>query len=159
LPASGFPRASLVVDPKRVSPVTAQGPVLLAENDPYGSVHSTLKPKIVEKPEGNTPPGFPETSLPDPSKPVLKAEAVEPDSTKPSPRAETVEPPADKPVLKAEAVTPESTKPVLKAVPVQPTPAMSPKEIRRAERVHPSDEIPADSILRPTPPPPSNPDD
>jgi penicillin-binding protein 1A len=160
LPASGFPRASLVVDPKRVSPVTAQGPVLLAENDPYGSVHSTLKPKVVEKTEDNAPPGStPETSLPDPTKPVLKAEAVEPDSTKSSPRAETVEPPADKPVLKAVPVTPESTKPVLKAVPVETTPPAPPKEIRRAERVHPSDEIPADSILRPTPPPPSNPDD
>src|ERR1043166_5648606 len=106
LPASGFPRASLVVDPKRVPPVIAQGPVLLAENDPYGAIHSTLKPKVVERPESTSPPGSsPEASLPDPTKPVLNAEAVEADSTKPSPRAEAVEPPADKPVLKAEPVT------------------------------------------------------
>src|SRR3954467_11893736 len=110
LPASGFPRASLVVDPKQVRAVPAQGPVLLAENDPYGSVHSTMKPKVVEKPEGSTP--TPEASLPDPTKPVLKAEAVEPESPRSAPRSEVVEPPSDKPVLKAEPVTPETTKPV-----------------------------------------------
>jgi penicillin-binding protein 1A len=144
LPASGFPRASLAVDPKVVPPITAQGPVLLAENDPYNAVHSTTKPKPVEKTEAEKSPGD-DDKLPDPTKPVMKAEAVET--------------PAEKPVLKAERVEPESTKPVLRAEPVTPTPPTSPKEIRRAEPVHPSDEIPADSILRPTPPPPSDPDE
>src|ERR1041384_6035553 len=41
LPDSGFPRAALAVDPSQVSPVAVKGPVLLAENDPYGSVNST----------------------------------------------------------------------------------------------------------------------
>jgi hypothetical protein len=59
--------------------------------------------------------------------------------------------------LKAERVEPEATKPVLRAEAVTPTP--SPKEIRRAERVRPSDQIPDDSILRSTPPPASTPDD
>ena len=144
LPASGFPRASLAVDPKQVQPISPQGPVLLAENDPYNAVHSTVKPKPVEKPEPEKSPVTEETpKLPDPTKPVLKAEPVET--------------PADKPVLKAEAVSPEDTKPVLRAEPVTPTPP--PKQIRRAEAVHPSDEIPEDSILRPTPPPASTPDE
>jgi penicillin-binding protein 1A len=144
LPASGFPRASLAVDPKQVQPIPPQGPVLLAENDPYNSVHSTVKPKPVEKPEPEKSPAVQETpKLPDPTKPVLKAEPVET--------------PADKPVLKAEPVEPEERKPVLRAEPVTPTP--SPKQIRRAEAVHPSDEIPEDSILRSTPPPASTPDD
>src|SRR4051794_34244331 len=144
LPASGFPRASLVVDPKQVQPISPQGPVLLAENDPYNSIHSTVKPKPVEKPESENSPAAQETpKLPDPTKPVLKAEPVET--------------PADKPVLKAEPVSPEETKPVLRAEAVTPTP--SPKQIRRAEAVRPSDEIPEDSILRPTPPPASTPDE
>jgi 1A family penicillin-binding protein len=144
LPASGFPRASLAVDPKQVQPISPQGPVLMAENDPYNSVHSTVKPKPVEKPEPEKSPVVQETAkLPDPTKPVLKAEAVET--------------PTEKPVLKAEPVEPEERKPVLRAEPVTPTPA--PKPIRRAEPVHPSDEIPEDSILRSTPPPASTPDD
>ena len=159
LPASGFPRASLAVDPKQVTPITPQGPVLLAENDPYNAVHSTVKPKPAEKPEPEKSPGADEKNLPDPTKPVLKAEAVQPDAMNPAPKAEAVESPSEKPVLKAERVEPESTKPVLRAEPVTPTPQKSPKEIRRAEPVHPSDEIPEDSILRPTPPPPSNPDE
>jgi 1A family penicillin-binding protein len=156
LPVSGFPRASLAVDPKVVPPIPPQGPVLLAENDPYNAVHSTTKPKPVEKPEAEKPAGD-EDKLPDPTKPVLKAEAVQPDATKPAPKAEAVETPTEKPVPKAERVDPESTKPVLRAEPVTPTPPK--KEIRRAEAVHPSDEIPRDSILRPTPPPPSDPDE
>ena len=144
LPASGFPRASLAVDPKQVQPISPQGPVLLAENDPYNAVHSTVKPKPVEKPEPEKSPAAEEpTKLPDPTKPVLKAEAVET--------------PTDKPVLKAERVEPEETKPVLRAEPVTPTPWT--KEIRRAEPVRPSDQIPEESILRPTPPPASTPDE
>jgi penicillin-binding protein 1A len=144
LPASGFPRASLAVDPKQVQPITAKGPVLMAENDPYNAVHSTVKPKPVEKPEPEQSPGADQPNkLPDPTKPVMKAEPVES--------------PTEKPVLKAERVEPEENKPVLRAEPV--TPGASPKEIRRAEPVRPSDEIPEDSILRPTPPPASTPDE
>jgi penicillin-binding protein 1A len=144
LPASGFPRASLAVDPKQVQPIPPQGPVLLAENDPYNAVHSTVKPKPVEKPEPEKSAAEEPNKLPDPTKPVLKAEAVET--------------PTDKPVMKAERAGPEETKPVLRAEPVTPTP-LPQKEIRRAERVRPTDQIPDDSILRPTPPSASTPDD
>ncbi|HEX8077951.1 MAG TPA: penicillin-binding transpeptidase domain-containing protein, partial [Chthoniobacterales bacterium] len=146
LPASGFPRASLAVDPKQVRPVSPKGPVLLAENDPWTAVHSTVKPKPVETPAPEKTPAVDDpTKLPDPTKRVLKAEPVET--------------PPEKPVLKAEPVEPETTKPILRAEPVTPTPRRSPKEIRRAEPVHPSDEVPEESILRPTPPPASDPDD
>ncbi len=135
LPASGFPRAALAVDPTQVSPVAVKGPVLLAENDPYNAVKSTVKPK--PPPENPAGPNADE-NMPDPSKPVLKAQPVEPDSTMP--------------ILKAEPVDPDSTKPILRAQPVEPTPM----EIRRAKPVNPTDEIPADQILRPTPPPPAD---
>ncbi|MFL6590774.1 MAG: hypothetical protein ACJ8M4_11450, partial [Chthoniobacterales bacterium] len=159
LPASGFPRASLAVDPKQVRPVPAQGPVLLAENDPYNAVHSTVKPKPVEKPDADKPPVTADpNTLPDPTKPVLKAEPVQPETTtRTTPRTESVETRTDKPVLKAEPVTPDENKPILRAVPVTPT--QSPKEIRRAEPVRPRDEIPEESILKPTPPPASRPDE
>jgi hypothetical protein len=144
LPASGFPRASLAVDPTQVSPIAVKGPVLLAENDPYGAVNSTIKPK--PPPEKEQPPTDKpvnpnaDENMPDPTKPILKAQPVEPDP--------------NKPVLKAEPVEPDSNKPILKALPVEPTP--QPKEIRRAKPVHPADEIPSDQILKPTPPPPAD---
>jgi hypothetical protein len=142
LPASGFPRAALAVDPSQVSPVAVKGPVLLAENDPYNAVNSTVKPKPPpekEKTESEKAvPANEADSMPDPSKPVLKAQPVEPEATKPIPKAEAVEPPLDKPVLKAQ--------------PVSPTPGR-PVEIRRAQPVRPSDDIPRESLLTPTPPP------
>src|SRR4029077_19168924 len=98
---------SLAVDPKQVTPITPQGPVLLAENDPYNAVHSTVKPKPAEKPELEKSPGVDEKNLPDPTKPVLKAEAVEPGATQSAPKSEAVESPSEKPVLKAERGEPE----------------------------------------------------
>lgn len=144
LPASGFPRASLAVDPTQVPPVAVKGPVLLAENDPYNAVNSTVKPKPPlekEKSQTDKPAANQDETMPDPTKPVLKAKPVEPDETKP--------------ILKAEPVEPDSTKPILKAQPVEPT-QQKPKEIRRAQPVHPADEIPSDQILKPTPPPPAD---
>ena len=144
------------MDPTQVSPVSVQGPVLLAENDPYNAVNSTIKPKLVN-------PNADE-NMPDPTKPVLKAKAIEPDPDKPVAKAKAVEADPDepiakapveldpdKPVLKAEPVEPDSTKRIPRAEPVEP--AAPPKEIRRAKPVHPADEIPSDQILRSTPPP------
>jgi len=147
LPASGFPRASLAVDPRQVSVVAVKGPVLLAENDPYNAVNSTMKPKPPpekekEKPPTEKPSAKEEESMPDPSKPVLKAKPVDPEETRPAPKAEAVEPPSTKPIPKAERV--------------EQTPAPQKKEIRRAKPVHPADEIPRDQILKPTPPPPAD---
>jgi hypothetical protein len=74
--------------------------------------------------------------MPDPTKPVLKAQAIEPDSTKP----------------KTEGTELDPAKPIMRAQPVEP----AAKEIRRAEPVRPRDEIPIDQILKPTPPPPAD---
>lgn len=126
LPTSGFPRAALAVDPTHVSPVTVTGPVLLAENDPYNAVNSTVRPK----PTGSNP----DDKMPDPTKPVMKAQAAEPDAKKSIPNLEGTDL--------------DPTKPILKAQPVE-----EPKEIRRAKPVNPADEIPSDQILKATPPP------
>jgi hypothetical protein len=71
---SQWPRAALAVDTNQVSPVMMQAPTLLANDDPYGAVKSTFKPKTVEKPAEEATSGFP-----DPTKPVLKAQAVQPE--------------------------------------------------------------------------------
>ncbi|MEP6698893.1 MAG: PBP1A family penicillin-binding protein [Verrucomicrobiota bacterium] len=144
LPASGFPRAELAIDPTQISPITVQGPVLLAENDPYNAIKSTVKPKPPEKEksQNETAETSREENAPlDPTKPILKAQAVEPDS--------------EKPIRKAEPVEPESTKPILKALPVEPGEESS-VPVRRAQPVHPADEIPGEEILRSTPPPPAD---
>ena len=44
LPDAGVPRASLAVDTAQVKAVPVKGPTLLAENDPYNAVRSTVKP-------------------------------------------------------------------------------------------------------------------
>jgi penicillin-binding protein 1A len=139
LPASGFPRAALAVDPTQVPPVAVKGPVLLAESDPYYAVNSTIKPKA--------PPGREMASTDNPVSP--NGDENMPDPTKPILKAQAVEPGLDQSVLDAETVDPDTNKPILKAQPVE-------KEIRRAEPVRPVDEIPTDQILKPTPPPPAN---
>ena len=122
LPAGDWPRAALAVDTSQVPAVIAKGPTLLAENDPYNAVKSTVKPKPAEE--------APDSGMPDPTKPVLKAQPVEPSDGKPVMKAQPVEPAAGKPV-----------------------------EVRRAEPVRPMDEVPDDSILKNTPPQALNPDD
>ena len=129
LPASGFPRAALAVDPTQVSPIAVQGPVLLAENDPYSAIKSTVKPKPPqkEKVQDETAETSHEENAPlDPTKPIMKAEAVEPES-----------------------------KPILKALPVEPG-EETPVPVRRAQPVHPSDEVSGEEMLRATPPPPAD---
>ena len=44
LPDAGVPRAALAVDTAQVKPVPVKGPTLLADNDPYNAVKSTVKP-------------------------------------------------------------------------------------------------------------------
>ena len=74
--------------------------------------------------------------MPDPSKPILKARPVDSDS--PNSKSDTAGLDPDKPILKA-----------------QPVEAPS-KEIRKAQPVHPSDQISDDQLLKPTPPPPAD---
>lgn len=125
LPEAEWPRAALAVDTSQVAPVIVKGQTLVADEDPYNSVHSTVKPKVevavavaVEPTPAPAPSVIPENGMPDPTKPILKAQPVNPS-----------------------------------AIPA-PSPSPSPVEIRRAEPVHPMDEVPDDSILKPQPPPP-----
>ena len=88
LPEAEWPRAALAVDTSEVSPIIAKGPTLIADDDPYDAVRSTAKPKmevrVAEKAEttatGTEQPAgtAAENGLPDPTKPVLKAEPVMP---------------------------------------------------------------------------------
>ena len=87
LPEAEWPRAALAVDTAQVSPIIAKGPTLVADEDPYNAVRSTAKPKV-ETPVSEATPApvtaeqsagtAAENGLPDPSKPVLKAQAVAP---------------------------------------------------------------------------------
>jgi hypothetical protein len=112
------------VDTAEVAPIIAQGPTLIAEDDPYDAVHSTAKPKVVEA-------AVPET--------YAAVAAQQPTST----AAENGLPDPTKPVLKAQPVAPAERPPV----------EQTPVEIRRAEPVRPMDQVPDSDILKPTPPP------
>ena len=75
---SEWPRAALAVDTRQVQSVIVKGPALIAENDPYNSVRSTVKPKAeteTPKPESKAE----ETTMPDPTKPIFRAEPVTPE--------------------------------------------------------------------------------
>ncbi|MFL6583352.1 MAG: transglycosylase domain-containing protein [Chthoniobacterales bacterium] len=161
LPASAAPRAELAADRSHVTAVTVKGPILLADKDPYNAIKSTVKPppasdkdntETEELATATTPAPTPRATesasegLPDPTKPVLRAQPVEPPiTTTPTPgavvRDESVE---EVPVRRAQPVrTPPST-----------GPEVTPVQIRRARPVHPADQIPPDGILRiPTPSP------
>ena len=75
---SEWPRAALAVDTRQVQSVIVKGPALIAENDPYNSVKSTVKPRAdteTPKPESKAE----ETTMPDPTKPIFRAEPVTPE--------------------------------------------------------------------------------
>ena len=120
LPESGVPRAALVVDTAQVQPVVLKGPTLLAENDPYNAVKSTVKPKAPEPPEEEAKAAIPveKSSKTSPSptpeeEPVLRAQPVNPETSLP---AET---PSDEPVLRAEPVRPrDALRPRASATPL-----------------------------------------
>ncbi|MGI9113612.1 MAG: PBP1A family penicillin-binding protein [Chthoniobacterales bacterium] len=133
LPPSEFPRAALAVDTSAVAPVASKGPTLLADRDPYNALHAMLKPKPSATPaqtaEGETPKKETAEQMPDPSKPILRAQPVTPEE-----KAE---------VVGTETPTPSATEPaveVRRAIPVQrATPAPAEPEVRRAQPVEPSD--------------------
>ena len=120
LPDAGVPRAALAVDTAQVKAVPVKGATLLAENDPYNAVKSTVKPSPT--------PEEVRVALPvdEPSKKALKA-LKEPSEEEPILRAEPVEPreretPEEirraEPVRRTQAVDPSDT--ALRALPVEP---------------------------------------
>ena len=121
LPGAEWPRAALAVDTAQLSPIIVKGPTLVADDDPYNAVRSTAKPKIEVPATANPEPGAPEQStgtaaengLPDPTKPVLKAQPVAP-ADKPPAEQTPVE------IRRAEPVRPMDQVPatdILKATP------------------------------------------
>jgi hypothetical protein len=79
LPEAEWPRAALAVDTAQLPPVIVKSPTLIADADPYNAVRSTAKPKIeTTAPEDSKPASAAENGLPDPTKPVLKAQPVTP---------------------------------------------------------------------------------
>lgn len=69
---SQWPRAALAINTDAVSPVIVQGQTLVANQDPYGAVGSTYKPKTLARQETEAPIEF------DPGKPVRRALPVVP---------------------------------------------------------------------------------
>jgi 1A family penicillin-binding protein len=79
LPQAEWPRAALAVDTAQLSPVVVKNPTLIADADPYNAVRSTAKPKAeTPTPEKTEMDSAATNGLPDPTKPVLKAQPVTP---------------------------------------------------------------------------------
>lgn len=127
LPDAGVPRAELAVDTEQMKPVAVKGPTLLAENDPYNAVRSTVRPPKPEDPADNkiepvVPPSEAVAGLDEET--ALRAEPVAPGTIETMPEEVL---PAE-PVLRAQPVepprpTPEPTWPrrePLRAYPVPP---------------------------------------
>ena len=152
LPPSEFPRAALAVDTTAVTPVSPQGPVLLADRDPYNSLRSTVQPKPIATPtptSANTSTATvatqgPSEEMPDPTKPVMRAQPVLPDQAPPN-QMEIVRPipTRSRPEQQASvpgATTTESPVQVRRAIPVtRPTPIPTEPPVRRAEPVEPDE--------------------
>ena len=156
LPDAGVPRASLAVDTAQVKPVALKGPTLLAEDDPYNAVKSTVRPPKPTDPADNEvkpaapvvtsgalpPVGTPTTTMDD--EPVLRAQPVSPTE-----REAVVEPvetaqPAV-PAVRAQPVVPSGrTEPVQqqppaeRALPAQP--AQPTQRVPRAQPTVPAEE-------------------
>ncbi len=100
LPEAGVPRAALVVDTSQVKAVAVKGPTLLAENDPYNAMKSTVRPpKPAEAADNTVKPEVPTETIAGTlgeEAGVLRAEPVQPGDELP--------PPLDGEVLRAEPV-------------------------------------------------------
>jgi membrane carboxypeptidase/penicillin-binding protein len=135
LPVSEFPRAALAVDTSAVKTITPKEPTLLATRDPYNSVHAMANPQPTPSPSPEAKNEATAEEMPDPTKPILKAIAVQPGE------GETSEPtPSPVPSETAvNAIKPTGTPvEIRRAIPVvRPSPTASEPEVRRAE---PADE-------------------
>lgn len=115
LPDAGVPRAELAVDTEQMKPVAVKGPTLLAENDPYNSIRSTVRPPKPEEPADNeiepiVPPTDPVATTGEEE--ILRAEPVDPGAMEMQPEE----------ILRA-----VPAEPVLRAEPVRPTPQPTPR--------------------------------
>jgi len=128
------PRAQLATDLSEVRPIALKGPTLVAQNDPYNSIKSTVKIEPVEN-----------------DQPADNVKTVD------NPQPETAH--DDTRNQKIDTSKTDDGKPVLRAIPVEPQPAETPVEIRRAMPVGPMDEVDQGALLKAVTPSPGNSDD
>ena len=144
LPATEFPRASLAVDLKEVTPLLVKTPTLIADKDPYNSARPSAKAQAeaervaAEKTEENR----------------IDNEVSESPSPNTSPKPAYV--PASQ--IPDPASVPKA---IPKAIPVTPADkaAEEPVEIRKAVPVGPLDEAEDEPLLETATPPPLDPDE
>src|SRR3989440_2564706 len=132
-PSTEAPRAELAADLSELRLVALKSPTLLAENDPYNSVKSTVKIESADE----------ETVADEESS--RKIDNRQPAETRADIRNQATE------SVKAG----ENGKPVLRAIPVQPEPEETPVEIRRAVPVGPMDEVEEGALLKAATPAPT----
>ncbi|MFL6540911.1 MAG: PBP1A family penicillin-binding protein [Chthoniobacterales bacterium] len=138
LPDAGVPRAALAVDTAQVKAVPLQAPTVLAENDPYSAVKSTVKPP--RPPDAGD--GEVKAALPVTKEDKQQAQA----SATPAP-VPTAAPAEETPVLRAQPVTPQDREtpiretPIPRAAPVAPERTVIPRAepVLRAQPVNPRD--------------------
>jgi penicillin-binding protein 1A len=128
------PRAEPAANLSEVKPIALKSPTLLAQNDPYNSVKSTVK--IDAAPADQV---------------ATDAEKNDNDG------AETAGTEVRDPLL--ENAKREAQKPVLRAIPVEPKPEETPVEIRRALPVGPMDEVDQGALLKAVTPSPGQSDE
>ncbi len=126
---SEAPRAQLAADLSELKPITLKGPTLIAQNDPYNSIKSTVKIDAVESAQ---PPENQQT-IDD------RQTAAAPDGVRNQ---------------KIDSAKQDDGKPVLRAIPVEPKPEETPVEIRRAIPVGPMDEVDQGALLKAATPSP-----
>jgi len=128
------PRAQLATDLSEVRPIALKGPTLVAQNDPYNSIKSTVKIEPVENDQ--------------PADNVKTVNNPQPETARDDTRNQ-----------KLDTSKTDDGKPVLRAIPVEPQPAETPVEIRRAMPVGPMDEVDQGALLKAVTPSPGNSDD
>lgn len=128
------PRAEPAADLSEVKPIALKSPTLLAQNDPYNSVKSTVKIDLAPADQVST-------------------DAEKNDNNE----AETTGTEVRDPLL--ENAKREAQKPVLRAIPVEPKPEETPVEIRRALPVGPMDEVDQGALLKAVTPSPGQSDE
>jgi hypothetical protein len=131
---SEAPRAELAADLSELKPIALKGPTLLAQNDPYNSIKSTV---TIEATESEQTPENRQTT--DDRQTHVASDDVR--------------------NQKADSPTNEDGKPVLRAIPVEPKPEETPVEIRRAIPVGPMDEVDQGALLKAATPSPGTSDD
>jgi penicillin-binding protein 1A len=147
LPSGDLPHAALAVDLTEVTPIAVKSPTLLADKDPYNSLKRTLKPEPALEPEKETAEKQKSENVVDRTgatpTPVGATDLNRPPTTTDQAQSASASP------------MPESVVPIRKAIPVEPQ-DQKPAEVRRAIPVKPLDQENEETLLKSSPPSPSD---